>query len=287
MNLAPGIEIRDLTHLEQLREVIEIEKRVWGYSDAEEAVPLPMLAAGVRRGAIVLGAFDGLAIAGATYSFPAIKDRRATHWSHMLGVLEPYRDRGVGRLLKLRQRERALAMGIDLIEWTFDPLQAANGYFNLARLGAVVEQHEVNFYGSSSSPLWRGTESDRFVAQWNIREPHVERRLTRRGPIIRGSDTLAAACVLEARCVAGHVAPGEPNLEDESRRLRVEIPASFAPIRVERPDLAALWRATTRAVFTTYLPRGYRVVDFWFERARACGSYLLARRDIAERREAA
>jgi predicted GNAT superfamily acetyltransferase len=276
MDDAPAIEIRDLTDLDDLREVIALEKHVWGYADGEEAIPLPMLAAGILRGAIVLGAFDGGALVAASYSFPALKDGRATHWSHMLGVLEPYRYRGVGRLVKLRQRERALDLGIDLIEWTFDPLQAANGYFNLVRLGAVVEDYEVNVYGESSSPLWQSTESDRFIAQWNLREPHVERRLARRGPIMRASDTLAAACVLEATCVGNHIAPREPDLDDDSRRLRVEIPASFAAIQAEQPALAAQWRAATRAVFTTYLPRGYRIVDFWFDRARACGSYLLA-----------
>jgi predicted GNAT superfamily acetyltransferase len=278
-----AIEIRTLSRLGELREVIEIEKRVWGYPDAEEAIPLAMLAAGLRRGAIVLGAFDGEAMIGASYSFPAMKDGCTTHWSHMLGVLEAYRGRGVGRLLKLGQRERALAIGIDLIEWTFDPLQAANAYFNLVRLGAVVGEYEVNVYGESSSPLWRGTESDRFVAQWNIREPHVERRLRRRGPVIRDSDTVAAVRILEAKCAGGRIEPGEPNLQEESRRLRVEIPASFGPIQFERPNLARLWRAVTRAIFRTYLSRGYRVVDFWMDRPRTCGTYLLARHDAAER----
>ena len=235
-----AIEIRTLSQLGELREVIEIEKRVWGYPDAEEAIPLTMLAAGLLRGAIVLGAFDGDAMIGASYSFPAMKDGRTTHWSHMLGVLEPYRSRGVGRLLKIGQRERALAMGVDLIEWTFDPLQAANAYFNLVRLGAIVEEYEVNVYGESSSPLWRGTDSDRFVAQWKIRDPHVERRLKGRGPVIRASDTVAAVRILEAKCVGDRIEPGEPNLQEEGRRLRAEIPASFAAIQLERPNLARL-----------------------------------------------
>ena len=135
-------EIRDLRDLEDLKEVIEIEKRVWGYADGEEAVPLPILAAAVRRGAIVLGAFDDDRMVGATYSFPAVKRGRLIQWSHMLGLIDPWRDRGVGRQLKVRQRERALEMGIDLIEWTFDPLQAANAHFNLVGLGAVVEDYE-------------------------------------------------------------------------------------------------------------------------------------------------
>src|SRR3974377_1653416 len=106
-----GIDIRDLGDLDDLREVIEIEKRVWGYPDGTEAVPLPMLVAGVHRGAIVLGAFDGPRMVAACYSFPASKAGRLIHWSHMLGVIEGYRDRGVARLLKIEQRSRALAQG--------------------------------------------------------------------------------------------------------------------------------------------------------------------------------
>ncbi len=285
--MTTSIDIRDLRDLADLRAVIEIERRVWGYADAEEAVPLPILAAAVRRGAIVLGAFDQGRMVGAAYSFPAVKQGRLTQWSHMLGVLDAWRDRGVGRDLKLRQRERALDAGVDLIEWTFDPLQAANAHFNLARLGAVVEDYEVNLYGTSTSPLWRGTESDRFVAQWYIREPHVERRLSRKGPIIRASDMLVSVRVLEARALGDVVEPGAADLERHEGRLCVEIPARFEPIRRDHPELALAWRERTRSVFTTYLPCGYRVVDFWLDARCACGTYLLARHDVATRRAAA
>ncbi len=281
------IEIRDLTTLDEFRQVIELEQHVWGYPDAAEAIPLPLLAAGVRRGAVVLGAFDDARMAGATYSFPAIKDRCTIHWSHMLGVRDQHRDRGVGRLLKLAQRERVLAMGIDVIEWTFDPLQAANAHFNFVRLGVFVEEYEVNVYGESASPLWQSSESDRFVARWELRTPHVERRLSGRGPIIRSIEAVSAVPVLEAVCVAQRVEPGAPNLEEEGGRLLVEVPAAFAPIQRSDPGLARQWRAATRAVFTAYLSRGYRVVDFWFDRRRASGSYLLARGQRLFRREAA
>ena len=97
-------------------------------------------------------------------------------WSHMTGVLPEYRG-GLGYRLKLAQRERALAQGYDLIEWTFDPLQAMNAHFNFAKLGGVVEEYAVNFYGESTSALHRGTPTDRVVLSWRIAEPHVVRRL--------------------------------------------------------------------------------------------------------------
>ena len=98
-------------------------------------------------------------------------------WSHMLGVAPTARDSGLGTRLKLAQREAAIAMGLELIEWTFDPLQALNAHFNFAKLGVVVEEYEENIYGESSSPLHRGAPTDRFVAAWRIttaacRAPH-------------------------------------------------------------------------------------------------------------------
>jgi predicted GNAT superfamily acetyltransferase len=125
------------------------------------------------------------------------------------------------------------------------------------------------------------------VAQWNICDPHVERRVSRVGPVIRAADTLDAVRVLELQSSVPLAEPGTPDLDQEGRRLLVEIPARFAPIQGERPDLAARWRAATRGVFTTYFGRGYRALDFWRDGARGCGTYLLARPEMAERQEAA
>jgi len=72
------------------------------------------------------------------------------------GVLPAWRNAGIGRRLKLRQREEALERGIELIEWTFDPLELKNAFFNLERLGAVVRQYSENQYGVTDSPLHGG-----------------------------------------------------------------------------------------------------------------------------------
>ena len=107
-------------------------------------------------------------------------------WSHMLGVAPTARDAGLGTRLKLAQRDAAIAMGLELIEWTFDPLQALNAHFNFAKLGVVAEEYEENVYGESSSPLHRGAPTDRFVAEWRITTPHVERRIDVAGmPLVR------------------------------------------------------------------------------------------------------
>ena len=116
----------------------------------------------------------------------------------MLGVVSKARESGLGRRLKLAQRERALAMGVDLIEWTFDPLQATNAHLNFARLGVVVEEYEENIYGDSSSVLHRGSPTDRFVAQWRLTAPHVERRIASDGVALIRDSAVAAAPLASA-----------------------------------------------------------------------------------------
>ena len=115
---------------------------------------------------------------GFAYAVVGMKSGKPMMWSHMAGVLPEFRG-GLGFRLKLAQRDRALAQGYDLIEWTFDPMQAMNAHFNFAKLGGVVEEYAPNFYGESTSALHRGTPTDRVVLSWKIAEPHVVRRLER------------------------------------------------------------------------------------------------------------
>src|SRR5581483_500609 len=102
--------------------------------------------------------------------------------SHMAAVLPNYQNRGIGRQLKLAQRDDALAREVDLIEWTFDPLQIRNAHFNIVRLGATVREYLPNVYGCTSSPLHHGLPTDRLVAQWWIRQPRVKQLLSGDAP---------------------------------------------------------------------------------------------------------
>ena len=272
--------IRSLTTLEECRQVVELERTVWGYTDAEDIVPSAVLIVSVKRGGILLGAFDDRGVMkGFVYSIPAIKDGRPTQWSHMLGVLPDAREAGLGTKLKLAQRERALAMGVELIEWTYDPLQALNAHLNFARLGVVVEEYEENIYGESSSPLHRNTPTDRFVAEWHLTRPHVERRIATLGqPVVRDRGVASASLVNPSRSTGQKwPEPGDANLESQERRLLVEIPVGFGELQAAAPDLALAWRMSTRRIFQTYLSRGYRVVDFFLSLEAERGHYLLAR----------
>jgi predicted GNAT superfamily acetyltransferase len=271
--------IRPLTTLEDCRKVTELEKSVWGYTDAEDVVPPPILIVSIKRGGILLGAFDASGeMKGFVYSMAALKEGLPTQWSHMLGVTPDARDAGLGLALKLAQREHALRMGIDLIEWTYDPLQALNAHFNFAKLGVVVNEYEENIYGDSSSLLHRGTPTDRFVAQWALSTPHVERRVSPTGRQGMRDSRVAAAVVVNPSRKAGEwLEPDEGALDVDAARVVVEIPADFLDIQARRPALALEWRMATRRIFQSYFRRSYRAVDFFLSREAGRGQYLLAK----------
>jgi predicted GNAT superfamily acetyltransferase len=268
--------IRALKTLDECRQVVELEKKVWGYTDGEDVVPAPVLIVSVKRGGVLLGAFDSNgAMIGFVYSIPGWKNGVPTQWSHMLGVLPDVRSAGLGRQLKLAQRAATLAMGIELIEWTYDPLQAYNAHLNFVKLGVIVETYEENVYGESSSPLHRGSPTDRFIAEWHLKTPHVERRISAAGALVRDA-SIGAAPVVNPSKPGAWLEPVEGELAHESRRVLVEIPTGFSDMQTQHPELALQWRMTTRRIFQEYLRRGYRAVDFFLSKEARRGHYLLA-----------
>ena len=267
--------IRPLTTIEDCRRVVALEREVWGYTDAEDVVPPPVLIVSIKRGGILLGAFDaGEVLKGFVYSMPSLARGRPAQWSHMLGVAADARGSGLGLRLKLAQRQAALDMDLDLIEWTYDPLQSTNAHLNFARLGVVVEEYAENVYGDSSSPLHRGVPTDRFIAEWRLREPHVERRVSATdGPLARDSTVAAAPVVNPSVDAPRWRRPGPADLSLDARRLLVEIPVGFSEMLADDRQLAIEWRMSTRAIFSTYFARGYHAVDFF--RGTDAGRYLL------------
>jgi predicted GNAT superfamily acetyltransferase len=269
------MRIRTLTTLEEALEVVRLEKAVWRYQADDEVVPATLLVVAGRTGGVLLGAEEE-GLVGFAYAFPALRGGQLCLWSHMLGVLESHRDRGIGLALKLAQREHALAAGLDRIEWTFDPLQLANAQFNIARLGAVVEEFIEDAYGSSSSELHRGSPTDRFVASWRLATPHVERRLAAGALRVRSREVLDAVTVLGAEQRAGWPHPVEVSPAGDPRRVLLHVPPRFAEIHSSRPELAVEWRLAVRRASARYLAAGYRVVDF-FAGAEQGGAYLAAK----------
>ncbi len=170
------IEVRTCHGLDELRACVALQKEVWNFSDAE-LVPLRMFVVAEKVGGQVMGAFEGAEMVGFALSIPGTRSGHIYLHSHMLAVRQEHRNSGLGRRLKLLQREEALARGIVLIEWTFDPLEIKNAYLNIEKLGAIARRYTINQYGITSSPLQGGLPSDRLIAEWWLRSKRVEKLL--------------------------------------------------------------------------------------------------------------
>jgi predicted GNAT superfamily acetyltransferase len=170
---AAGVEIRSCHELEEFRACLALQKEVWGFADAE-LVPLRMFVVAAKIGGQVIGAFAGKDLVGFALAVPGARAGHPYLHSHMLAVRENQRNSGLGRRIKLFQREDALARGFELIEWTFDPLEIKNAHLNIERLAAIARRYNLNQYGITSSPLQGFLPTDRLVAEWWLRSQRVE-----------------------------------------------------------------------------------------------------------------
>ncbi len=223
------IAVRHCRGLEEFEQCMKIEVEVWGESDLH--VPLPLYVVAQETGGQVLGAFAGEKMIGFTMALAGVKEGRAILHSHMTAVLPEYRDQGVGRRLKLLQRDDALARGIGLVEWTFDPLEIKNAHFNLARLGAVARRYIPNCYGITSSPLHGGLPTDRLMAEWELDSERVQR-------VIRGAPAA--------------------NVEG----VRIFVPGEIGSLRDRQPEQAAQVQREVREEFQKWFAKGYAAVGF-------------------------
>jgi len=167
-----SIVIRKCSVLEEFHACVKLQQEIWDEEDLE-IEPSTMFVVASLTGGQVLGAFDGEKLVGFTMAVVGVRHGAAYLHSHQTGVDARYRDRGIGRMLKLFQRDEALARGIRLVEWTFDPLELKNAHFNVNRLGAICRRYIPDLYGVTTSPLHRGIPTDRLVAEWWLDSPRV------------------------------------------------------------------------------------------------------------------
>jgi predicted GNAT superfamily acetyltransferase len=166
------IVVRKCDGMEEFHRCVELQRRIWEEADLE-VEPATMFVVAAQTGGQTLGAFDGDRLVGFTLAVAGLRGRVPYLHSHMTGVDREYRNRGVGRMLKLFQREEALGRGIRLIQWTFDPLEVRNAHFNLNKLGVICREYHPNLYGVTTSPLHRGLATDRLVAEWHLDSARV------------------------------------------------------------------------------------------------------------------
>ncbi len=174
--------LRKCTGLAEFEQCMDLQRKIWGFEEVE-LIPLRMFVVADKIGGQVLGAFDANGageagtsgkMAGFLLAVPGVRGGRPYLHSHMMGVLPEYRDLGLGRRLKLLQREEALLRDIELVEWTFDPLEIKNAFLNIERLGAIVRRYTINQYGITRSHLHGGLPTDRLVAEWWLKSNRVE-----------------------------------------------------------------------------------------------------------------
>jgi len=226
--ICDGIVIRPFPGIEEFEACLKVERAVWKSADID-VVPIPLFVIASETGGQVIGAFDGRDVVGFTMAIAGWRDRKPFLHSHMTAVLDNYRNRGIGRGLKLFQREDAMARGISLIEWTFDPLIAKNAYFNLMCLGAIARRYLPNAYGITTSPMPAGLPTDRLVAEWHLRSPRVQR-------IVAGKKGTAGF---------------------SEKAARISIGAGLEDLKRSSLDKAIRRQSEIRAQFTRLLGRGY------------------------------
>jgi chorismate synthase len=256
LSITPNtIVIRDIETLDEMHEVEQLQREIWGVSDLDV---LPALALRPQKevGAILMGAFAEGRMIGFVFGFPGILNGETIIHSDMLGVSSAYRSQNVGYLLKLAQRKAALALGVKRITWTFDPLQSRNAHLNFSKLGVIADRYLINYYGETSSFLHQ-SGTDRLWVTWLL-----------------DSDRVASPADLNEITALIRVGQkGEPlvntNTADKNE-LIIEIPGQPNP---------QLWREPTRAAFTGALDAGYIVENFYVvERDdQKIGAYLLTR----------
>jgi len=173
---AGEIVVRPCSGLNEMRACVALQKEVWGFNDAD-LIPLRLFVMSEKIGGQVVGAFHGKELIGFAMAIPGIRGGKPYLHSQMLAVRAHYRNAGLGKRLKICQRDDAIARGVELMEWTFDPLEIKNSFLNIARLGAIVRRYNCNQYGVTSSPLHGGLPSDRLVAEWWLKSQRVEQLL--------------------------------------------------------------------------------------------------------------
>ena len=240
---------------------IPLQRAVWGIPDLEITSAIQLIATVHAGGIVHLAETEGGKIVGFAYAFPALRGGIPHLHSDMLAVLPDLRARGLGARLKWAQRDEALARGVGLISWTYDPMQARNANLNLRRLGAQAPQFVADFYGRTSSALHHGLPTDRLIVRWDLKSKRVQECAAAVEP------TLAMAApalprINDVKWQAGWPVSSEPRLDLQDAELLLEIPPDWDVLCQAAPVVAQDWHGKVRRALQGYLGRGYVAVDF-------------------------
>ncbi|MGA9415003.1 MAG: GNAT family N-acetyltransferase [Terriglobales bacterium] len=286
---APKIAIRDLKSINDLSQLKAVEKQVWGMAD-DDALPLTLAIALKTAGNIFIGAFDkekgNEKLVGFAFGFLGREHGQTIIHSHMLAVLDAYRHLDLGSRLKQAQRERAMAMGVHEMTWTYDPLQSRNAHFNFSKLGVVSDTYKVDFYGPETSSVLHRNGTDRLWVRWILNSKRVSDRLAGKNTTTRAEtiDALRLLAPLVRFDPRGNPARADLAQSLARQRVSVEIPGDILEVEQADMGLAREWREATRWAFSEAISAGFVVAEFCrsIRGNQGPGAYLLQSAEVSE-----
>lgn len=244
------IEIKELTTVDSLSEVSEIEEKVWGMAP----LPVHQTLTAVKNGGLVIGAYDQNRLIGFSYGFAGFKDGKTYLCSHMLGIGEAYRSKKIGEKLKQKQRERAIAKGYTEMHWTYDPLETRNAYLNLTKLNGICSTYMEDAYGQMKDGINEGLPSDRFEIHWHLTSPYVTEH--------HHIDVSNAVYLNNVAYDEDHLPVFTEVAYDalDADSYIVKVPKEFQDLKHQNQSLALDWRYKTRYLFQKLFQAGYAAV---------------------------
>ncbi|NRD79425.1 GNAT family N-acetyltransferase [Bacillus sp. BRMEA1] len=256
MTNGQDIQIRSLHQIEELEEARKLESKIWGQADS---IPTHQTITAVKNGGLVLGAFDGERLVAFQYSFPGFNGKSVYLCSHILATDVEYRNKGIGEMLKLAQRDAAIELGYSLITWTYDPLESVNGYLNIAKLGGISSTYIENCYGEMEDLLNDGIPSDRFLVEWHIAGNSKQNSSEE----FELEDLIKNSLTPWELHKDGYPIPASPlPLSNDEGVAFVAIPKQYQFIKDTNIEAAMSWRLNTRTVFSQAFKQGWQVNGF-------------------------
>jgi predicted GNAT superfamily acetyltransferase len=257
------IEYRKVKGIEECKLCEDLQLKVWGFSD-REVFPSRHFLTAQQNGGLVLGAFNFKGeLIGYSYGFLGFSEGKYYLYSHMLGVMEEYRYKNIGYNLKLLQRKIILERGLNLIKWTFDPLEGPNAYLNLHKLGGIIKKYYIDYYGEFRGINY-GLPTDRFLLEWELDSERVIRRIEHKHkdlPVINMPDYSLITKIGQKQ--TGLLELIDVDLNCNETKFLIEIPPSIQEIKSIDFMLAMDWRIKAREIFTNYFTKGYYITDFF------------------------
>jgi predicted GNAT superfamily acetyltransferase len=270
------ILLHKIDTIEELIKMSQLEEKVWGTSP----VPIHQTLTTAKNGGIVIGAYAEEHMVGFVYSFPGYKNGEVYLCSHMLGIAEEFRNRGIGYMLKMKQAEEALKLGYRKIRWTYDPLESRNGNLNIAKLGAICTEYIENCYGEMDDELNKNLPSDRFNVEWLVDSPYLDYRHR----MFANVKLVTESVLLDWKVREN----GYPEAVWKSNRwerfkdqplLFVPVPVNFQELKAKDHGLALDWRYKTREIFVGLFSEGWAVAHVYRQPNEPVQYYVLIKRN--------